>query len=215
MNTYIPPGVNPPPPFDRLPVYQAVCGDDWTLDFSLFNPVTKQPATPSNTLITMVLTDNRFSDNAYWQGAWGAGMIPDNRLPGLVHVIIPKEVTSELRRGVYTYSVRVTDTTSAATTTTQVGYIQVEYEATSPMHNIPYRARQVYDKTQLVTQEKLDIAVNRTLKESTTYSKAQIKELVAILSSGVHEQEDPSIDEAIAMLRKLEENLLKAKEMEL
>lgn len=215
MNTYIPPGVNPPPSFDRLPVYQAVCGDDWPLDFSLFNPVTKQPATPANTLVTMVLTDNRFSDNAYWQGAWGSGMISDNRVPGLVHVFIPKEVTSQLRRGVYTYSVRVTDTTTEATTTTQVGYIQVEYEATSPMHDIPYRHPQNCDKTQYVTQEKLDIAVHEALKASTTFSKAQLKLLVDTLASGVSEDGDPTIDQIVESLRTLEENILKAKDLDI
>ena len=139
MNTNIPPGVNLPSQKERLPLVKAICGDDWILNNSLFNPVTKQPAVPTNTLVTMRLTDNRFSDNVYWQGDWGHGILPDERLPGLVHVIIPKAITSRLRRGIYTYSILVTDQESGLSTTEYVGYIQVEYEATSPQHNIPYR----------------------------------------------------------------------------
>ena len=215
MNTFIPPGVNTPPPFERLPIYQAVNGDDWVLDFSLFNPVTKAPATMANTLVTMVVTDNRFSENAYWQGSWGAGIMPDNRIPGLVHVFIPKSVTSALRRGVYTYSVRVTDIETEASTTTLVGYIQVEYEATSPNHNIPYRTPVTQDLTQYVTQEKLNIAVLNALKESTLYTKSQLGTLVDTLASGISENNDPSIDEIIALLKKLVDNLEAAKELKL
>lgn len=215
MNTFIPPGVNTPPPFERLPLYQAVNGDDWVLDFSLFNPVTKEPATMANTLVTMVITDNRFSENAYWQGSWGAGIMPDNLIPGLVHVFVPKSVTSALRRGVYTYSVRVTDIATEASTTTLVGYIQVEYEATSPNHNIPYREPINKDLTQYVTQEKLNIAVLNALKESTLYTKEQIRSLVNTLASGIKDNEDPSIDEIIEMLRNITENLEKAKEIKL
>ena len=213
MNTFTPPGVNTPPPFERLPLYQAVNGDDWVMDFSLFNPVTKEPATMANTLVTMVITDNRFSENSYWQGTWGEGMIPDNRIPGLVHVFIPRTVTSALRRGVYTYSVRVTDKATEASTTTLVGYIQVEYEATSPNHNIPYRTPVTKDLTQYVTQEKLNIAVFNALKESTLYTKAQLGTLVDTLASGISEKQNPSIDDIIALLKKLVENLENAKDL--
>ena len=188
--SYIPPGVNTPPPFDRLPLYKAVNGDDWALDFSLFNPVTKQPATMSNTVVTMIVTDNRFSDFAYWQGIWGRGLVPDARVPGLVHALIPKEVTSALRRGVYTYSVRVTDSETALSTTTHVGYIQVEYEATSPNHNIPYRERS--SSLPYVTQDQL---------------AQEVSALADTLAKGIESPEDSSTDAIISMLDKLSANL--------
>lgn len=208
MNLNTPPGVNTPSPYDKLPLYKAICGDDWTLDFSLFNPVSKQPATMSNTIVTMVLTDNRFSYNTYWQGSWGSGMIPDERLPGLVHVLIPKAVTSRLRRGVYTYSVRVTDIDTQAVTTTNVGYIQVEYEATSPQHNIPYRTYRTKtskDATQYVTGEELSKAVAEAVKDSRVYSDWVTKQLLDILVEGA--EESPTLEDMTRLLDILKERL--------
>lgn len=215
MNLNTPPGVNTPSPCEKLPLYKAICGDDWMLDFSLFNPVSKQPATPSNTIVTMVLTDNRFSYNTYWQGSWNSGMIPDDRIPGLVHVLISKDVTSRLRRGVYTYSIRVTDVDTQAVTTTCVGYIQVEYEATSPQHNIPYRngwIKTSKDATQYVTEEELSEVVAQTLKTSSEFSEKIVSNLVDDLVTGLQENPDPTMDALIKVLNTLVSNLEKAKQ---
>lgn len=215
MNLNTPPGVNPPSPYEKLLLYKAICGDDWMIDFSLFNPVSKQPATPINTIVTMVLTDNRFSYNTYWQGSWNSGMIPDARIPGLVHVLIPKSVTSRLRRGVYTYSIRVTDVDTQAVTTTRVGYIQVEYEATSPQHNIPYRngvLKTSKNATQYVTEEELSEVVAQTLKTSSEFSENLVSNLVDDIVTGLQENPDPTMDELIKVLNTLISNLEKAKQ---
>lgn len=132
-------GVNPALDQDRIPVLQVVNGDSWTVDADLWNPSDRSPATPDNTQVEFVLTENRFTKERFWSGKWFDGVIPDGNVPGLVHISVPKSVTGELRRGVYAFSIRVTDLLDNVIETQLVGHFQVEYEPTSDIHNIPYR----------------------------------------------------------------------------
>lgn len=134
-----PPGVNPALNEDRMPVLKVVNGDTWTVDAQLYNPSDMRPATCETCGVEFVLSENRFVKEPYWRGTWYDGVLPDDVVPGLVHVKVPKHVTGELRRGSYQFSLRVTDYLDDVTATELVGYFQVEYEPTSDIHNIPYR----------------------------------------------------------------------------
>lgn len=148
-----PPGVNPILPSDRSPLIKFVNGDTWTIDMNLKEPVSCEPAKPDNSIVKFVLTENRFVYDAYWIGEWHNGIEPDSNIPGLVHVHIPENVSSTLRRGVYAFSVKVSEPTGLDTNSSNLkevtaitGHIQVEYEPTSDEHNIPYRGNSYIDE---------------------------------------------------------------------
>lgn len=145
-------GASPVLDQDRMPVIRVVNGDSWKVDADLYNPADFKPATIENTKAEFLLVENRFACKPYWKGTWFDGIYPDDVVPGLVHVIIPKEVSGELRRGSYQFSLKVTDVLKVDSTdstdsndiegvskTEVVGYFLVEYEPTSDTHNIPYR----------------------------------------------------------------------------
>jgi hypothetical protein len=134
----VPPGANLPLEADRIPLMKVFNGDTWTVDATLVNPVTRMPATPDDTVVKFVLAENRFA-KALWTGAWHDGVEPSGVVSGLVHVKIPKEVSSSLRRGVYAFSIQIADDLGVRTETQARGNIQVEYEPTSDVHDIPYR----------------------------------------------------------------------------
>lgn len=134
-----PPGVNPLVYDDRMPVFKVFNGDTWRLDFTLSNPVTRLPATPDNTVVRIVLSENRFT-KPLWEGSWFDGILPSRTVRGLVHVTFPEEISGALRRGVYAFSVLVADDLGTVKETQAKGHLQVEYEPTSEVHNIPYRS---------------------------------------------------------------------------
>ena len=135
----VPPGVNPAIDSDRMPVIKVFNGDTWTVDATVVNPVTRMPATPDDTIVRFVLSENRFT-KSMWEGSWNDGVEPSKTIPGLVHVRIPKEISSSLRRGIYAFSLQVADDLCVRKETQLVGHFQVEYEPTSDVHNIPYRS---------------------------------------------------------------------------
>jgi len=134
-----PVGVNPSLKQDRMPVIKVINGDSWVVDADVWNPSTGLPATPDTVKLEFVLTENRFIKEPFWTGTWYSGIVPDENVEGLVHIRIPKEVSSELRRGVYAFSLVATDFLDNVTETELKGHFDVEYEPTSPLHNIPYR----------------------------------------------------------------------------
>lgn len=136
-----PPGVNPPLAMDRMPVVKVVNGDVWIIESTLVDPILHGPATPENTRVRFVLAENRFTE-PIWAGRWHEGVEPSAIRPGLVHVVVPKAVSSALRRGVYAFSMRVEDPTGSIRETQMKGHFQVEYEPTSDIHDIPYRTGQ-------------------------------------------------------------------------
>ena len=134
-----PVGVSPALEEDRMPVVKVVNGDTWTIDADVWNPVTMEPGTPDNVKLSFVLTENRFIKDPFWTATWYNGILPDENIPGLVHIRVPAEVSSELRRGIYAFSLTSTDLLDTVIDTQMKGHFQVEYEPTSPIHNIPYR----------------------------------------------------------------------------
>lgn len=133
-----PPGVNPALAQDRMPVVRVVNGDSWRVSLSLVDPVSGGPATPENTRVEFVVAENRFTEQL-WTGMWGHGVEPSAIVPGLVHVVVPQEMCSSLRRGVYAFSAKVMDNMGTFRETQAKGHFQVEYEPTSDIHDIPYR----------------------------------------------------------------------------
>lgn len=133
-----PNGVNRPHVQDRMPVVRVVNGDTWMVELTICNPMSKEPATDANTRVRFVLSENRFTF-PIWTGRWHEGVEPSSIVPGLVHVIVPKAVSSALRRGVYAFSMRVEDPTGTFRETQATGHFQVEYEPSSDLHEIPYR----------------------------------------------------------------------------
>ena len=139
-------GVNPALKEDRMPIIQVINGDSWVVDADVYNPVTFEPATVETCKLKFALVENRFACEPFWTGTWFEGIYPDDVIPGLVHIKVPQEVSSELRRGVYHFSLRVTDYLNKVTKTELTGYFQVEYEPTSDAHNIPYRGEECQHK---------------------------------------------------------------------
>lgn len=134
-----PVGVNPALKEDRMPVIKVVNGDTWVLDADIWNPVTFEPGNPENVKVEFALTENRFIKDAFWTGKWYDGVLPDEDVPGLVHIRVPANISASLRRGVYAFSLRVTDLLDTVVDTQLKGHFDVEYEPTSDIHNIPYR----------------------------------------------------------------------------
>lgn len=127
---------------DRKPVWQVVSGDDWQLTVRLTVPGHSMPATPDNSRVTVVIAEDRFSATPIWTGRWHDGMEPADPKdhPGLVTIRVPDAITAALRRGSYAFSITVSDGFGRNTTTVMSGTVLVEYEPTSPTHDIPYRS---------------------------------------------------------------------------
>ena len=96
------------------------------------------PASPKNSYVEFVLSENQFSP-PIWTGEWINGILPDENIPGLVHIRIPREITKSLRRGSYMFSVRVSDPMKFTFSTQLKGNFLVEYMPTSDHRSIPYR----------------------------------------------------------------------------
>ena len=133
-------GVTPLSNEDRMPLWKVTSGDEWKLTTQLRLP-DGTPCTPTNSRVTFAVSDTRFSCRPYWRGMWGAGISALNQ-EGLVEVKIPQAISNELRRGAYSFSILVQDVYLRQGQTSLTGTIQVEYEPTSPNHNIPYRHSQ-------------------------------------------------------------------------
>lgn len=141
-------GVNQLDPGARMPLWQIVNGDDFSLTFKVVAP-DGQPATPANSIVKFDLCDTRFSNTPFWTGAWGSGVEVTDQ-PGVLEVKLPGSMTSTLRRGAYAVSMTCSSKLGRPTRTVMAGTIQVEYEPTSPSHNIPYRHTQLGEPSLLV-----------------------------------------------------------------
>ena len=134
-----PPGVVPVLEEDRQAVIKVISGDTWTVNVNKFNPRNPvEPATPDNTLIRVVLSETQF-DNPIWVGSWYAGVYPDPVRKDLCQIRIPREITKNLRRGNYLFSLRASDLLMTSYVTEVQGSFLVEYTPTSDQHSIPYK----------------------------------------------------------------------------
>ena len=125
---------------DRQPIVQVVSGDQWDITCRIvLQPDTA--CTPKNSRLDFVLSETRFSRSPYWRGGWNQGIEPlDDR--GLVRVRIPRDISDQLRRGSYSFSLSAQDLLGQNRNTTLIGTLLVEYQPGSPNHSIPYRRTQ-------------------------------------------------------------------------
>jgi len=131
-----PVGTNPPKPIKTIT--KVTAGDtivlrDTVLDFE------GKPVSEERNILSFALKDQRFSDETIWTGGWRDGIMPVEGRPGMVTVKIPDEVSASLRRGSYMHSLLVTDRLGGSRKTRMIGNLLVEYEATSPHSDIPYK----------------------------------------------------------------------------
>ena len=122
---------------DRMPVVKVISGDTWRIE-AQFVAENGGPATPDNSFVEFVVSENQFSP-PLWTGEWFSGILPDANRQGLAHINIPREVTKTFRRGSYMFSARVADKMRFSYDTQLVGNFLVEYMPTSEQHSIPYR----------------------------------------------------------------------------
>lgn len=140
------PFTNRPRKHHRQNIIKVVNGDTWVIAAKVrlpsirFNPDTVEfiPATKDNSSIEFILTENRFSKKPIWKANWEDVKMDDN-IPGLIYIQVPEEVSSKLRRGTYAFSLKVTNLDTQVEETQLIGHLQVEYEPTSDIHDIPYR----------------------------------------------------------------------------
>ena len=130
-------GANPYDRHDRLPIIQAISGDTVSFATSLTLP-DGTAATDSNSEVYIALAQTRFDDRPLWEGSW-EDITEDT--PKHHVVTLPDALTHNLRRGAYTLAIQVEDLETGEVHTPFTATLQIEYEATSPTHDIPYRRR--------------------------------------------------------------------------
>ena len=136
----IPGGITPPSDDDRMPIWRAVNSDDLMLTTTLSVPGHPGiPATPLNSRVNFVLSQDRFSHCPLWRSSWNSGVTPVDGRPGLVRIKIDSSVSRTLRRGSYAFSMDITDVYGKNRSTVLAGSLLVEYEPSSDNHDIPYR----------------------------------------------------------------------------
>lgn len=134
-----PVGVTPPNDNDRTQIHKIVGGDSLIIETIVLTPE-GEPATPNNSKLMFTLSDQRFSRDPIWTGYWHDGIVQaGGATPGRVQIRVPDDITARLRRGSFIYSLRATDKLDNARRTVLTGSLLVEYEATSPHRDIPYK----------------------------------------------------------------------------
>jgi hypothetical protein len=134
-----PVGANPPLASDRQPIWRVTSGADLSFTTRV-NLKQGAAVTSDNSRLTFKLAENRFHFSAIWTGEWSDGIEEVDRQnhPGLIQIRIPDSVGDKLRRGAYSFSLEVSDEFGKASVIPVVGTMLVEYEPTSPQHDIPY-----------------------------------------------------------------------------
>jgi hypothetical protein len=140
---YIPPipgGINAPTDDGRMPVWSAISGDELVLRTRVLLAGSNLPATPDNSIVRFRLCEDRFDTRTIWEGRWRAGIEPiSSGQAGLVAIRIDPKIAQRLRRGTFAFSLVCTDRLLNHRTSTLNGTLQIEYEAGSDQHNIPYK----------------------------------------------------------------------------
>jgi len=133
-------GTNPPDDEDRQAIWRVTSGDMLQLTTRV-TLVTGDPVTPENSKLRFVLSQNRFTWEPFWEGEWMNGIEEVDRQnhPGLVTIRVPDSVGDTLRRGAYAFSMTVSNRYGKDTWTPLIGTMLVEYEPSSPQHDVPYR----------------------------------------------------------------------------
>jgi hypothetical protein len=130
-------GVTQPRESDRRPIYKVIAGDDIRIQTKAYLH-DGTPATPDNSIAKFTLQDQRFDTSAVWVGYWRDGIeLCDD---GIIEIRVPQSVSDILRRGSFLYSMVLSDLLGSRRRTVLTGSLLVEYEPTSPHHNIPYKS---------------------------------------------------------------------------
>lgn len=133
-----PQGINIPGGSRRI--IKCVSGDTLTFTALVYVPSTHEPVRRDDletTIVYVALAENRFTP-VLWSGSSLDGwVVLDEHRHGLVHITIPRTVMNVLRRGSYAFSVVVDDGIVRETQLT--GNLQIEYEPTGSINDIPYR----------------------------------------------------------------------------
>jgi len=127
-------------------MHQLYQGDTFKRKFQLVMP-DGSPINRDESRVLFQLTDRRIWCEVFFTAEWDDNIKMINPETGLVELTIPCRITEKLRRGSYHFSFKVSDLTDTERKTQQEGYIQVEYTATSPETNIPYRNGPFEDQT--------------------------------------------------------------------
>jgi len=133
-------GTTPALDEDRMHIWRAVNGDELWLTTRVVLP-TGIAVSPDNSKLEFVLAETRFHFTALWTGGWRDGIeeVDPEDHPGLVKIKIPNEVGDTLRRGAYFFSMSVSNRFGKDTYTPIIGSLLIEYEPSSPEHDIPYK----------------------------------------------------------------------------
>jgi hypothetical protein len=134
-------GVQPPSSEDAMPIWRADSGDDLVLETRATLADGETKVTPDNSILVFVLSENRFSQVYFWTGRWHDGIeeVDPVNHPGMIRIQIPQDLANTLRRGTYNFSMNVSDKLGQDPYVTLVGTLLMEYEPSSPEHNIPYK----------------------------------------------------------------------------
>lgn len=153
-----PQGINIPGGSRRL--IKCVSGDTLTFTTMVYVPSTREPVSQADldggkVQVHIALAETRFTP-VIWSGSvvdrW---VVLDQYRKGLVHITIPRTVMNVLRRGAYCFSVVVDDGIVRETQLT--GNLQIEYEPTGSINDIPYRYDQESGRPISLTPE-VDLA---------------------------------------------------------
>jgi len=142
-----PPGLNSPIGTNRRPLYRVYSGDTLEIRVPTLLP-DGSPATEGNSYVDVFVRDDRFGP-VVWSGGWASGVVPVAGYPGVAAVRIPPEATGQFRRGSFIGSVRLASQDSVRTVAEFS--ILVEYAASSPHRDIPYKKSVSGELTDLPT----------------------------------------------------------------
>ena len=131
-----PVGVNPLNDGDRKHIYKLINGDILNIRTYLVR-ADDTPVNVSNSAVKFVVSDQRFGDPLF-TAVWGDNLVLDGD-DGHIKITIPQDVTATFRRGSFIYSIAVSDSDGQNIYTALTGSLLVEYEPTSPSHDIPYK----------------------------------------------------------------------------
>ena len=118
-------------------VITAYNGDTITIKARCY--INEIPVNYDNSVLEFALLDQRFSLTELWRGTWRVGIEVNPDHPGLICVTIPANISENLRRGSYIFSLRVSDKLNEFKYTAFEGMLQIEYAPTSDTHDIPYK----------------------------------------------------------------------------
>ncbi len=135
-------GVNPPVDTDRKPIWTAKSGEDLVITTRIKAPPSGvNAATPSNSKIWFAFSDGIFQPKI-WEADWNDEHVTEvdsEDHPGLIAIRIPDDIAEQLRRGVYFFSLEVSDAFGRNTQVQLSGSLLLDYVPTSPTHDIHYR----------------------------------------------------------------------------